>query len=79
MSMLRGQLRLAISIMPRGHLTHNVADFSAHHCLLLLIVCKLILVFDHVSVALRILIVQENRTRSLRLTSKTRGRRITSL
>ncbi len=70
MCMLGGQLWMTISILPNRHLSHDLVNFSTHNCLFLFVVCKFVLVFDHVSVALCIFIVQEDSTWSFWLTSK---------
>lgn len=53
---------MTISILPNRHLSHDLVNLSTHNCLFLFVVCKFVLVFDHVGVALCILIVQENST-----------------
>ena len=64
MCMLRRQLRMTISILPNRHLSHDLVNLSSYNCFFLFVVCKFVLVFDHVCVTLRILIVQEDCTRS---------------
>ena len=78
MCMLRGKLWLTISILPNRHLPHELVNLSTHNCLFLFVVCKFVLVFDHVGVALCILIVQEDSTWSFWLTSKASSSRIAS-
>ena len=78
MCVLRGELWLTISILPNRHLAHDLVNLSTHNCLFLFVVCKFVLVFDDVSVALRILNVQENCTWPFWLTSKSCSSRISS-
>ena len=78
MCMSGGKLWMTISILPDRHLAHNLVNLSSHNCLLLFVICKLVLIFDHVSVTLGIFIMQEDCTRAFRLAPETCSSRISS-